>query len=620
MKKFIIKHFRDISFKHKLTLIILISCCIALLLAFTNSIIYEFITLRAATVDDLSTLAEIISSNTTAALLFNDSTAGEEILSALRNERYIKSACIYKEGGRIFACYRRDPLHSDFLPYDSGGEEGYHFENEYLFIFHRIIFEGEVLGKIIIKYDMQKMQSRLVRYITIAFTMLVISIVIALLFSRKLQRVITEPIANLAGVVNTISKNKDYSIRVEEDESKDEIGTLIIGFNEMLAKIQERDTDLGSLMEEQRNMKEYLDNIIDSTLDCVIVTDEEGYLTKVNKYFLDLTKYQEEEVVGRHMSNFEPQKNMIYESTTGESISIDKKLHDSTKERMSKLAHNGKLLNWEFFLVDKDKKIIPVEENIVYLYNLQGRIIGTVSILRDITERKKAEKKLSEYQNQLRSLASKLTFAEEKERQRIATNLHDRIGQALAISKIKLAMLQKSSPSDVLAKSLSEVYSFISQAIRDTRSLVMELRPPALYQLGFEKAIEGLVKDFQERGNIQIEYEDDGQNKPLSEDTRVLLYNALGELLMNVIKHAKAHKVKVYIKKEETYIKSVVKDDGIGFDTPDIDSHKFSKGCYGLFSIRERLSYIGGQLTIESVAGRGACVTLLAPLKGYETL
>ncbi len=122
-------------------------------------------------------------------------------------------------------------------------------------------------------------------------------------------------------------------------------------------------------------------------------------------------------------------------------------------------------------------------------------------MIRDITERKASEEKIRVYEEQLRSLASELTLLEERERRRIANDLHDHIGQNLALSKIKLGEL-RASVSSSLVKPLHEIHGLIEQTIQYTRSLTFELSPPILYELGFEAAVEWLAEQIQEKHGI----------------------------------------------------------------------------------------------------------------------
>jgi PAS domain S-box-containing protein len=237
---------------------------------------------------------------------------------------------------------------------------------------------------------------------------------------------------------------------------------------------------------------------------------------------------------------------------------------------------------------------------------------------KEINERKKAEEKLLIYQKQLRSLASELSLSEERLRRRIATNIHDHIGQNLAISKIKLESLAQSISSPELGKSLNDIVELIARIIESTRSLTFELSPPVLYELGFEAAMEWLVRQMREQHGLSTEFRGDGQTKPLEDNVRVLLFQAVRELLVNVAKHAQARNVTVSTQMAGDEIRVDVEDDGVGFDISQAGSHDYKTGGFGLFSIRERLGHIGGYLNVESKRGVGTRVTLMAPIGHKE--
>jgi signal transduction histidine kinase len=149
--------------------------------------------------------------------------------------------------------------------------------------------------------------------------------------------------------------------------------------------------------------------------------------------------------------------------------------------------------------------------------------------------------------------------------------------------------------------------------------LTFDLSYPILYELGFEAAVaEWLTDQVQEKHRIKTEFEDDGHQKPLDEDIRMLLFRNVRELLVNVIKHAQANKVRVSIRRVNEYINVSVEDDGVGFDPVEVTSTAAQKAKFGLFSIRERLEQLGGLIEIESEPGRGSKITMIAPLKNED--
>ncbi len=231
-------------------------------------------------------------------------------------------------------------------------------------------------------------------------------------------------------------------------------------------------------------------------------------------------------------------------------------------------------------------------------------------------ERKRAQQRAREYQAQLKSLALQSSLAEERERRRIATELHDRIGQSLAVSKVKLDALRHSVLSAEPGEVLEEVCNSLGQAITDVRSLTSDLSSPILHELGFESAVAAwLAEQIEAKHDIATEFEDDGQPKLLADDVRGLLFRNVRELLINIVRHANARKVKVSVRKVDNQIQISVQDDGIGFEPAEALARAAKAGGFGLFSIKERLEQIGGHLEIESRPGHGCQVTMTAPLK-----
>jgi PAS domain S-box-containing protein len=241
----------------------------------------------------------------------------------------------------------------------------------------------------------------------------------------------------------------------------------------------------------------------------------------------------------------------------------------------------------------KDRKVVVVYEN--------------------ITERKKAREKLLEYHENLRSLASELSMTEERERQFVATALHDGISQTMAVAKIKMESLQREAESTRLIDPLKDIISLMDQLIYETRSLTLDLSPPVLYILGIEAALEWLAEQFQEKYDISVELNMEGPKAELNKDISFFLFRSTQELLMNVVKHAKTKEALVTLKKVKNDIFLSVEDEGIGFDKSDLEfPDDWSRG-FGLFSIRERLDYLGGQCYIESKKGVGTRITMIVP-------
>jgi PAS domain S-box-containing protein len=235
-----------------------------------------------------------------------------------------------------------------------------------------------------------------------------------------------------------------------------------------------------------------------------------------------------------------------------------------------------------------------------------------ICMIEDITDQKQAEKEIRSYQEQLRSVASELSLTEERERRRLATDLHDHVGQILALAQIKLGAIRESA-STHLVEPMDEVRRLIEQTIRYTRSLTFELSPPILYDLGFEAAVEWLAELVQDQQGITVKVQADRSSKPMDDEIRVILFQTVRELLANVVKHASAKNIRVFIAREEATLQVKIEDDGLGMGIS-ADAAKGPSG-FGFFSIKERLKYLGGHLEVASEPGWGTRVTLQVPLK-----
>ena len=234
--------FQDISIKRKLTAIIMIASTVALLLVSAGFVTYDWVTFQKSMERDLSTLAEVIGNESTAAVTYQDQSRSKEILDGLSAEKHIVAAALYDKDGHLLATYSASKSAEGFVP-SRPEQVSMYFQTDALVLFHKIDLDGELAGTLYLKSDLQEIHDRLKRYAVIILLFMVASWVLTLLLSALLQRVISRPIFHLAETARTVSDRKEYSVRATK-HGKDELGQLIDGFNEMLDQIQRRDTDL----------------------------------------------------------------------------------------------------------------------------------------------------------------------------------------------------------------------------------------------------------------------------------------------------------------------------------------------------------------------------------------
>lgn len=302
-------------------------------------------------------------------------------------------------------------------------------------------------------------------------------------------------------------------------------------------------------------------------------------------------------------------------------------IHPSDRERMVSTfvqgaEHGG--YDVEYRLLRADGSVRWIHDRAFPIRDEHGQVYRVAGISEDVTSTKEIELSLrqSEEENrrardeiealrrrQVESLASELLLAEERERRRLALDLHDGLNQTLALARMDLVRLRESAAPSARAE-LQAIVELLEQANRAARSLTFQLSPPILHDLGFEPALQWLVEDVARTYRLEIELEGPEDASALSERLRVLLFRAVRELLINVAKHAGAKRARVRLERSGGTIRITVEDDGHAFDARLVGSRGL-----GLSAIRERLSHLGGEMGISAAPGGGTRVTLVAPLE-----
>ncbi len=224
-------------------------------------------------------------------------------------------------------------------------------------------------------------------------------------------------------------------------------------------------------------------------------------------------------------------------------------------------------------------------------------------------ERRGDQRRAADYLDRLRRLSSELVLAEERERRRIANDIHDGLGDELSMARIKTAELAAAHPADPRVAELTRI---LDRCIGGARALTFALAPPVLHELGLHAAFDWLVERLNVRSGVQMSFSGTGEPAGLTETERILCYRSVRELLRNVVKHAGARSAVVTARVRAGAYEIEVLDDGKGFDVEQALSHAEGIG-FGLFSIRERLRHLGGQLRIRSTIGSGSRLTMRLP-------
>ena len=272
---------------------------------------------------------------------------------------------------------------------------------------------------------------------------------------------------------------------------------------------------------------------------------------------------------------------------------LNRDLENRIAERTAELEHTNGALAREL----SERK--EIEEQLRHL---------TGTLEQRVEER---TKELAMSYSRLRALATDLTVAEQRERRRLATELHDYLAQMLVVTRMKVAQLQKRDQDGEVRTILEEADELLHQSLDYTRSLVSELTPQALYERGLGAALQWLGDQMSRQQILKVELSLDVPNLQLPETDAVLLFHSIRELLFNVFKHGKTDQACVSMGCDQNVLSITVSDRGCGFDISHLKDDRSDR--FGLLSIRERMIALGGSFDLQSVPGKGTVASLQLP-------
>jgi len=390
---------RKRSIREKLTLIVMATCAAALIMAGSALAVYDRYTFRGELARDLETLAKIVSSNSAAALAFNDAAAGREILGALAAQKQIVHACLYTRDGKVFATYTRAGAGQNFKP-PAVEKDGSRFTAERLIAFGTVVVQGEVVGSLYLESDLEAVRAHLLRTIATLVGVLLISIIAAYQLGSRLQQAISGPVLELARTAFAVTMENDYTIRAHKT-THDEIGFLYDQFNEMLDRIQQRDAalkehraelekrvtertvDLRQKVEELqaaeeavRKGKERLQAVLESVDDIVMEVDGEGTYINVWNQHAELLMKPREGLLGENVE-----------------VSLPKEIAQPIREAIARVMTTGRIE-----IIEYPKPLVSGERwfaaRLTRIPAEEGVLPTVCAVVRDITESREAAEEL----------------------------------------------------------------------------------------------------------------------------------------------------------------------------------------------------------------------------------
>ena len=391
----------------------------------------------------------------------------------------------------------------------------------------------------------------------------------------------------------TNRKQKEKALRQARDELEQRMAERTAELEQTNEKLQRQVFECEMAEEALRESEQQYSTLVEDALIGVYII-KDGIIEFANDKFAEIYGYEKNELIGMKSVD------LVYPE--------DRPLIDEMREKRLK----GEKVPSEYELrgLKKNGDTIWVLRSFSLINYKDGPAIS--GIVSNMTKRRKAEDALRESGKELRILSNQLLSAEEKERKRIARELHDGIGQALSAIKFSvensLGQLRKVS-DQIELESLEALIPLTKKTIEEVRRIVKDLRPSILDDLGILATINWSCREFQKVYNgIRIETEIDVQENIIPSPLKTVIYRILQEALNNVAKHSGADLVQLSLLEQDNRIIMRIQDNGAGFDVSQTISMKPSRRGFGLASMRERAGLSGADFDLTSEAGQGTTI------------
>ena len=554
--------------KWRLSLVILGTSFVVLSLGAVAVWVYDTINAKQNLVAQIASIAEVTAAYSSVPVAFQDLREIQDPLTALKARSEIDGAYIFFRDGKLLGSFSRAGAKNNPPPPFSLAED-HSFESKSLVLKRQIKLDDEVWGVIVIRANLEQQTARAKTFLLIVVLFLIGLVGVAMLLAARLQGMVSDPIAKLAAVAQQITRNKDYSVRVL-NKSSDEIGDLVTAFNQMLTEIESQNR---SLSEGESRLKLALSAASMCVWEWHIGTDRVICSSETRQIF---------GAAPMPMSLAEFAKFIHLEDVDSVMSAIQLAL-----VRRSSLA-------MEYRLCPPDGSILWMAHHGQIRCDAKDRPVVLAGIMQDISARKKAEE-------ERHKLTAKLLHAEEEERRRIARELHDTTAQHLAALKMGFTRILNDRGHD--PHSLQpETLHLLDQAILEIRTLTYVLHPPLLEEFGLVGALKDFAAGVTRRSGIQVTVGFDGYEGRLSREIELTLFRVVQESISNAIRHSGTKEISIRLARDEQEVRVEVQDFGRGMPTPGNgnDAQRPRNSGVGLAAMQERLTMVGGHLTVES--------------------
>lgn len=387
-----------------------------------------------------------------------------------------------------------------------------------------------------------------------------------------------------------------------EHETEETLIKELIQLRAQISILKTTQADLKRVGEELETTQAFHQSILDGVADPIMVIDQEYKVKLMNRAALEFSSEDTNSTQSVH----------CYQISHQRDTPCDGMEHPCPLEQVRETHQHVAVLH-EHYMANGENRLLEI--NAAPFFGPDGNFQGIVESMRDVTERTEAELELRIQTDQIRALAARFTEVTEAERQRLARELHDLIGQNLSALAINLNIIQtqvEGETRDLVCARIEDSVSLVGETMEQIRDVMTRLRPPILDDCGLVAALLWYGEKFTRRTRIPVFVEYEEPDPRLIAQVENTLFRIYQEALANVAKHAQATKVNVKVDVDPEILRLVIVDDGIGFVRVPIIELDEARG-WGLLTMKERAEAVGGHCHVESTPNLGTKVSVEVP-------